>query len=322
MVNCTAGASERQTDRRGKARPATTMSTEERQGLIEWAWRYARPVIRRWHRVCPGPDYDGAVALRLSRDIDEFDAARSSLKTWAQSRANFACKDECRDAGTIRSRRRGGGINVISLSEIAKKAGRNRAYEPACLGVPDQPGHMDHIDTFLDILRGINPLGRRILVDYYWHDRTFREIGESLGYSEVRVHNMHREMIDRLRDQFRADAPAKAISTRISSLKYVGRTIPEILNAIPWDVSGRADRHAVAAGMEASWDDVCRIQRRGTVVRGRGEKRRIRLPGTTTIRRGSPVALISRTDLESYLRQINLQADDIEPIQPALAAAS
>lgn len=186
------------------------MTEEQRQGMIEWAWLYARPVVRRWERSRRGPDYGGTVAERLCHLIDSFDGGMSKLSTWAMSRANYACQDaDRRETGIVHIPRTARHApKMIELSRYDQTdLGEYLRSDPSFLGIADRPGHLDRMDAFRDLIRGCNQVERILLLGYYWQDQTFKEIGKSLGLSESRICQMHTHLIARFRDRLGA-APA------------------------------------------------------------------------------------------------------------------
>lgn len=201
-------------DRRPKTdRFTSTMTVEQRQSLIEWAWYYARPVIFNWNRLYFGPDYKGSVAERFCKLIDTFDAGQSTLKKWAQAEANFACMDADREeTGVIRigrrARERTGGVKVRQLQALEVVTDNGRREPHRCLDVRDQPGHLDQIDAFRGLIRGCNRTERLLLIGYYWQGRTMKEIGADLDLSESRVSQLHSDILDRLRERLTDRAPA------------------------------------------------------------------------------------------------------------------
>lgn len=53
------------------------------------------------------------------------------------------------------------------------------------------------------VLKGLNKQERILMLGYYFHDQTMREIGRELGLSESRVSQLHSAILDRLQKQER-----------------------------------------------------------------------------------------------------------------------
>lgn len=175
--------------------------TIQQQKHMEVAWRIAQPIIWRFHRSFPGPDYAAHVVDRLIEAISRYDPERD-LRAWVLANTRGACLEAIRSQ--LRSR-------TVQWNHDVSGPWRE-----------DPSPEWVALEAFEALLRPLTPRMRDILSAIYRDNMIAREAAATLGISESRVSHLHAEAIERLRLTF---LEAMTRSNRPSS------NVPGILDA-------------------------------------------------------------------------------------------
>ena len=97
-------------------------------------------------------------------------------------------------------------MHVISLNKRSFENDSNRRDATEIDTVADRRAEdptqrARNIDLMRMVTRGLSKSERLIIILYYYEELTMKEVGETLGLSESRVSQMHKELIARLRVQ-------------------------------------------------------------------------------------------------------------------------
>lgn len=166
-------------------------------------------IYAKYHPLPPHIEQDDLLQealLRMLKHISKYDPSRGSLRTFLERHTNGAIIDHLRWVGRRSgySRYRGQSFTLVSLSDRVE--GGDEVEKELATHLPDLKAHpeVDYITTrelpaLLKI--GSKSMSRRdwrVLVLYYWEEKTQKEIGELLGVNESRVSQLHTRAIKRL----------------------------------------------------------------------------------------------------------------------------
>lgn len=180
-------------------RVARTPLTEAQQAIVAEAWKYALAVIRKHQKKLHGPDYDGAVAERLVTMAPSYDPTKSSIPTWANNQAKFACWDAMRvnpfwgktHRRTIKTK--APKVKKFGWSSDGLGSWHPKVHDPQC--------ELEQDDAIRELVGGMTNREFRIVIAYHRNGLSMREIGVELGVSESRISLMLTAILARIADR-------------------------------------------------------------------------------------------------------------------------
>lgn len=179
--------------------------TAAEQELAAQAFEHARPTaekyLKNWGRF--QVDFSSEVALRICQRISTFDSSRSSLWTWSNMLADFACRDALRMlANTPESRVRNRRLRFVNMdTPLPRRSG----YAFADLFVADPSPDLLANEQAMELLRGLTPVERTAVWETVVNDRTCPEVGEDLGVHATRVSQLRVQALAFLREHRREE---------------------------------------------------------------------------------------------------------------------
>ncbi len=107
------------------------------------------------------------------------------------------------------------GTGLPGLPHVSRGAPQEDSEGPLGVDViadarPNDPGErLTRAELLRLVAQRLSEQEYRVVYLKYWEELPMREIGELLGLSESRVCKIHAQLLERLKDRFRADAPAE-----------------------------------------------------------------------------------------------------------------
>lgn len=165
-------------------------------------WWVARRVHSRLPRSVELEDLVADGFFGLLNALASFrEDAGVAFNTYASHRIRGAIVDAIRDQDWMPrlARQRGDPRQKLSIHTPAFADNEDAPHQ-----LIDSKGQLpfievEELDCFNDYLRDLNETHRFVLIQYFVHDRTMREIGGMLGLSESRISQLHGEAINYLR---------------------------------------------------------------------------------------------------------------------------
>ena len=88
--------------------------------------------------------------------------------------------------------------DIMTLGDEAKIRAA-RGEKPVFVSIPKNVQDIDDSDEFLDGLPMLSEEEQQMMYLYYMKHKTFNEIADQLGYSEIGIAKMHQRIIKKIR---------------------------------------------------------------------------------------------------------------------------